>query len=304
MRESANSHAEKSCRRIWVMLLIVPMVLVLSPAVAFAAIFRRLPPPDLGSSVRYTDLDPLQFPRFDVRFPSGGNMLFGSWFPRENSAGTVLIAHGMGSSGEAHLPETLFFLQHGFSVFTYDATGMGRSEGRNMVGLAQSKQDVISAAKYLQQRGYPQPLYLYGHSMGGYGVLAALPEISARAAVCLNGFRTPIGLMHLSARRYVGFLADMVYPLLCLQNRFRFGRYGNTDALSAAGEAKIPVMIFNGQEDSLIPEKVKLHFEDGISDTINFTTVDGGHTGIWLSKEGELNEGLMNKILGFYQSTT
>lgn len=231
-------------------------------------------------------------------------MLVGSWFPRENSAGTVLIVHGMGSSGEAHLPETLFFLQHGFSVFAYDATGMGRSEGRNMVGLAQSKQDVINAANYLQQIRCPQPLYLYGHSMGGYGVLAALPEISARAAVCLNGFRTPVGLMHLSARRYVGILADMIYPLLRLQNRFRFGRQGNTDALSAAEQAKIPVMIFNGQDDSLIPEKVKLLFEDGISDTIRFTTVAGGHTGIWLSEGGQLNEGLMNRILGFYQSIT
>ena len=262
-----------------------------------------MPPPDLGQAPTYEDVDSKVYPRTEVRFPSGKHTLFGCWFPVADSRGTVLIAHGLGSSGEAHLPETLFFINHGFSVFTYDATGMGHSDGRSVVGISQSRQDVISAVGYLRKTDPHGPLFLYGHSMGGYGVLSALPAIDATAAVCINGFRKPIALMHRCARRYVGILADMAYPFLCLQNRFTFGKQGNTDALLAARQAQIPVLILNGKEDRLIPQKAKLMAEETQTGDILFRTVAGGHTGIWLSNDGRhVNESLMEMILRFFLS--
>ena len=276
---------------------------MLASSSIFHVLFRRMPPPDLGQAPTYADVDSRAYRRTEVRFPSGEHMLFSCWFPAANACGTVLIAHGLGSSAEAHLPETLFFLNHGFSVFSYDATGMGKSEGRSMVGMSQSRQDVISAVRYLRKSDPQGPLFLYGHSMGGYGVLSALPEIDANAAVCINGFRKPVALMYRCARRYVGLLADMAYPFLCLQNRFTFGKGGNADALLAAKQAQIPVLILNGKEDRLIPRKVKLTAKDSQTEDILFRTVDGGHTGIWLAEDGKhVNEPLMEIILGFFLS--
>ena len=66
-------------------------------------------------------------------------------------------------------------------------------------------------------------MYLYGHSLGGYAVAAALDEADVKAAVCLSGFNSPVQTMHGKAKEYVGVLADIEYPFLCLQNRFVFG---------------------------------------------------------------------------------
>lgn len=288
--------------RILIVTTLVCAFFMASCSAAFLVVFRRMPPPELGAAPTYAALDSAVYPREEQFFLSGENTLSGCWFPAENPVGTVLIVHGLGSSGEAHLPETMFFLDHGFSVFTYDATGMGSSEGDSIISLSQSKWDVISAVDCLRRIQPDGPLFLYGHSMGGYGVLAALPEIEADGAVCINGFRTPLSMMHGSAKQRVGILADLSYPFLALQYRLCFGREGNADAMEAAIDAEVPVLILNARDDNVVPEQARLS-TDGAYEHISVRTVDGGHTGIWLAEDLQsVNEPLMDTIAAFYLS--
>ena len=287
---------------IFVFLFSFSVLSMAASAVIFQVMFDRQPPPDLSRSMTYADPALDAYPRTTLTFPSGEQALTGFWFEAPEAWGVVLIAHGLGASAERHAAETAYFLDQGLSVFAYDATGMGSSEGDSIVGLAQSKLDVISAVTCLRQLEADLPLFLYGHSMGGYGVLAALEEIEAQAVVCLNGYRSPIRLMHSGAKAYVGLLADIQYPFLCLQNWFTFGADGNTDALSAASAAGIPVLILNASEDEVIPPAAALMPTEEMGDNICFRTVTGHHSGMWLSDAKTVNEDLLTEIVQFYRS--
>lgn len=258
-------------------------------AVAFRAFFARSPS-DLTLNLNYTDLDPAQYPREAVQFPSGGCMLSGWWYPAENTRGIVLVVHGLHSSADEHLAETVFFVENGLSVLAFDCTGAGSSEGNSIVGLAQSKLDVVAAVDYIRQRDGSLPLFLYGHSMGGYGVTAALEEdIEVDAVVCVAGFRSPVDIMYQYAKQWTGILADLEYPFLYLQNRFVFGADGNTDAAEAIEQSTVPVLLICGSEDAVIPDAVKLDETSVSGSHVSYLTVTeeyrNGHSGLWLSAE-------------------
>jgi len=295
---------KRAVRRILIVVLVLTMLSVAGSSSAFWVIFRRTPPPDLGPAPSFEDVDAARYPYEQVSFPSGENMLTGHWFPAPDPVGTVLIVHGFASSGEAHLIEAMYFRDNGFSVLVYDATGMGESEGDSVVGLCQSRWDVIAAVGYLRDNHPDTPLFLYGHSMGGYGVLAALAEVEADGVVCVNGFRSPVSLMHLTARRYVGILADFGYPFILLQNHLTFGSDGNADALETAGQTQVPVLILNARDDATVPQKAQLQPGDTEYENIEFCTIDGGHTGIWLAEDQRTaNTQLLDRIVSFYLST-
>ena len=70
------------------------------------------------------------------------------------------------------LPETMHFVDSGYSVLTYDATGTGASGGSGTRGLAQSALDLDAALTRAEQEDLP--ILLFGHSWGGYAAAAVL----------------------------------------------------------------------------------------------------------------------------------
>ena len=85
------------------------------------------------------DYDGLTLERSDF-YSEDGTRLAGYKYSRsaENTKGLVIISHGLGGGGQnAYMPFIDFFTQNGYYVFTYDATGNGESEGRDVKGLPQ-----------------------------------------------------------------------------------------------------------------------------------------------------------------------
>lgn len=271
-------------------------------AAAYRGIFARRPEPDTTLMLNYSDLDGSQYPREAVRFPSGDNLLGGWWYPSENPKGIVLVVHGLHSNGDNHLPETVYFVDHGLSVLAMDCTGAGSSEGDSVVGLSQSKFDVVAAVDYIRQRERELPLFLFGHSMGGYGVTAALAEnIDVDAVVSVAGFSTPVGLMYQYVKDYAGILADVEYPFLRLQNWFVFGSEGSTDAARAIEQSAVPVLLIGGSEDAVIPDEVRLDADNVSGPNVSYLTVTekfrNGHSGVWLSADAaEYGEELRKRL--------
>lgn len=294
--------------------------------VAFGDRYEGVQPLDLS----YSDLDADAYPRQEHVFTSGEHMLHGYWYEVKNEQGLVVIAHGLGGSSESHLAEALYFLDHGLSVFAFDATGTAESEGDSIIGLSQSKPDVAAAVSYVRQLKEQLPIYLYGHSMGGYGAVAALERnLDVQAVVCIAGFRSPLRMMHGSAKEYVGVLADLQYPFLALQNWFVFGSGADTDAVQAAAESAVPVLFICGSEDTVVPRQAQLDESCLIAENIHYLLIEqegrNGHTGLWLSDDAalyrqqlleesarsqeltvdkqrisQLDEELMDRILQFY----
>lgn len=92
-----------------------------------------------------------------------------------SAKGAVVISHGYNESAEKFREMAYWFMQMGFSVFTLDHRGHGRSH-RLSPDLAltdiESFSDYVRdlhcfVKKIVQPNTVGLPLYLYGHSMGG-----------------------------------------------------------------------------------------------------------------------------------------
>ncbi|MCM1054417.1 MAG: lysophospholipase [Bacteroides sp.] len=139
----------------------------------FDDVFSRTVLTDLTVYLRYSDVED-EYSRELLSFRSGENILQGYLYGAENTKGVVVICHGLGGGAEDYLAETLYFVDNGYRVFSYDNTGCYRSEGSNCIGLPQSVIDLDAALTYIEQepRFNGLPLLLYGHSWGGYAVAA------------------------------------------------------------------------------------------------------------------------------------
>ncbi len=233
------------------------------------------------------------YKRSQVYFDSGGNTLSGYLYAADNPKGLVIVAPGINSDSDSHLAEIMFFADNGYCVLAYDATGVCKSEGSSTVGLQQSKRDLLAAIDYAKQNPLISslPVYLYGHSLGGYAVAAVLGEADVEAAVCLSGFDSPVKTMHGKAKEYIGIIADIQYPFLYLQNWFTFGDDADATAVEAINSVDTPILICYGDNDQTIPYDLSVYSrEDEITNAnASFLEVDGeyrdGHMNMWLSEE-------------------
>ena len=204
--------------------------------------------------LRFSDTD-AAYERTTVQFPSGKNTLTGYFYGNGSQKGLVVIAAGRGSGAEDYLAETIYFVDHGWRVFAFDYTGSYASEGKSMVGLAQSRLDLRAALAYLQSSGAAQglPVMLYGHSWGAYAVTAVLNDThNVDAVVSISGFNAPMGLLAEQAKAQMGVLGAIEYPFGWLYQTLLFGKDAWVTAVNGINSSDIPVMIIHGDADESI----------------------------------------------------
>ena len=228
--------------------------------VLFHLMFGRSELNPVNLEEHYSDVDPVRYPRTPVRFYSGDNRLQGYYYEAAAPAGIVVMVHGVRDGADSHLPETLYFVDHGWTVFCFNGTGTRESDGSGIKGLAQLKLDLMAAIRYVTEDRPGCPILLYGHSQGAYSAAAVLDDFpSVSAAVCVAGFDTPLGTMYYHAHRWVGPLATVEYPFLYLYNYLLFGDEGNESAASAIAEGDTPVLLVYGSDDTTVPAPISLY---------------------------------------------
>jgi alpha-beta hydrolase superfamily lysophospholipase len=107
------------------------------------------------------------------RIEVNGAQLSALWFhatPRANIAGsvtkgTVFYLHGNAGSLRSWGDVAPTFTQRGYDVFILDYRGYGKSSG-TITSEPMLHDDVAAAYAYLRQRHPPQPIYIYGRSLG------------------------------------------------------------------------------------------------------------------------------------------
>ncbi|MBO7407955.1 MAG: alpha/beta fold hydrolase [Clostridia bacterium] len=262
--------------------------------IASAVVFRVLFPRQTGVSKYHFAYEELSAPpaRTGFSFRSGNNELQGWRYDAVAPEGVIVVVNGIGSGADEHLPEILFFLEHGWSVITWDATGVGASEGRGIIGLQQIDSDLKAFMSYFCALDIARdlPVVLYGHSAGAYAAAMSLPGNGiVRAAVLISGFDRPVELLYHHARQRVGFLADIEYPFLRLENFFLFGNGSDASAREALGRAEVPVLVVNGSSDDLVPWQFSLARDPELYTNPNIhcreitSTYQNEHSAPWLS---------------------
>lgn len=112
-----------------------------------------------------------------------GNTLRGGIYSYDNAdkQPVILFFHGMGGGYLAYMAEIEYLCRAGYRVISYDYNGTMTSDGDSLEGFCQSLPDAEDAIAAVQNMFPDAPLYVMGHSWGGYtaGCMVSLhPEIA------------------------------------------------------------------------------------------------------------------------------
>ena len=245
-------------KRKWKILITAVLLVYVCGSVAathivFSAEFHRVDAQTVSAWPLYADVAQ-DYPRRELRFYSGENLLTG-WVYGEPGEALVVISHGLGATAETYLPQTMWFVDQGYSVFTYDATGTGASQGKTTVGLSQSVLDLDAALNCVEEDSALSglPLLLFGHSWGGYAAAEILAyDHDVTASVSLSGYAVPMKMMCETASDYCGPAAYLGAPFVLLHQWVLFGSAANGSAVDAVNGCAVPILIVQGLADTTV----------------------------------------------------
>lgn len=232
-------------------------------------------------------------PREEVEFKSGGNTLKGFIYGLENDKGLLVFAHGMGGGHEGYMKELIWFVDNGWRVFGYDATGSGHSEGKGMKGLPQSVLDLDAALTFAEsdERLNSLPVFLMGHSWGGYAVAAVLnfdhKELDIKGAASISGYDKPLEMVMEFSEGLIGGAKVFAYPFIWIYNTSLFGKDLGLSAVDGINRSGVPVLIIHGTDDgtvgygrsSIISQKGKI-----TNPNAQYLTLDDSHDSMFYTK--------------------
>ena len=111
----------------------------------------------------------------------------------------IVLSHGLGAGHVQYMNEIAFFAKHGYQVFTYDVRGCYNSEGKSIGYFSNAILDLNAALKHINglKEFNDRPIFLFGHSMGGYCVnnIGEFKGYNIKACVSLASFDYPFSLV-------------------------------------------------------------------------------------------------------------
>lgn len=274
------------------------VLLVIAPysisAIVLHVVFNRRFTTDDYLRFSVDDFDGLQDERH-VFASNNGQTLVGYRYYSDNPnpKGVVILAHGFGGGGQnGYMDVSYYFVQHGYQVFAYDATGNDESGGK-VGGLEQGVIDLNSAISYASK--LPQlaslPIVLWGHSWGGYSAMCALAyNDNVKAVADVSGFHCASDMIKLKGVHYAGSMSVALLPYVRSVERSKFHQYSAACGVDAARDSDAGVLVAHGAMDSTIPLQYgyDAYYAD-FSENARFKFVlydDKGHSDILYSQEG------------------
>jgi len=162
--------------------------------------------------------------------PDEHNTIVAHYLKNPESNYTILYSHGnaVDLGGLEHLKKN--FYQHGFSIFIYDYSGYGLSEG--VASEQQVYNDVAAAYAYLikKEKLNPSQIISYGHSLG----TAIATDLA---------YKNPVAALILESPFTTAFRVKTVYPLL------PFDKFSSIDKID---KVKTPVFITHSRDDAIV----------------------------------------------------
>lgn len=230
-------------------LLSVPAV----PVIVYESIFCRRYETPQNLSYSMEDMEGISCTRSD--FESDGVTLAGYLYQgQEPPKGIVVFAHGMGGGGHiSYYPMVEYLVRSGFAAFAYDARGNDESAAKPIGGLPQGVIDLDHAITHVKNLT-DLPIYLVGHSWGGYSVGCALnlhPDVEA--AVILAGFNESEDLLRYQGQQHTGTKGNVMVALFDLYEQIKFGDYANLTALDGMGKTDADILIVHSMDDETVP---------------------------------------------------
>ena len=173
-------------------------------------------------------------------------------YEKDNSKGLIIVAPGHRDSNDIKLYEIMYFVDASFQVLCFDYTGCYTSEGSTFGGYTQAVYDLDAVLSWCDKNEQFRelPVYLFGHSLGGYAVTAVLNNNHrVNAVVSASGFDTAKEQWETSIRRFTGPAYYLIKPINLFFIHFKYGADKNLSAVSGINKAQIPVLIISAEDD-------------------------------------------------------
>lgn len=272
---------------------------IVGTLIAGSIINKRYSDPDVLESDNFYRVQKVRsdYPSLEDRdvltFECNDLTLTGYYYEATSPKGVIVFAHGInnladGNSAQLHD----YFLGCDYDVFAIDMTGCGRSEGEGIKSLHESKHCVINAVNFIKnyEKSRDLPLFLIGHSWGGYGVVAAsyyLEDIKAVAS--FSAYNVPVDMMYGFVEINTSPILRFIKPTLNVSVSLFYGEESFFGAESAIKKnSDIPYIVIHGKDDKTVPFK-----EFSLIDNVNddnypnltcFELDNISHGGPWKSK--------------------
>lgn len=269
---------------------------IASHVAVYDKVFSRFERPNYDLTLGLVCLErlPKNVSKEEVSFYSDDVLLKGNYFTCKKPKGIVLMAHGIHSGGDDYLNIVCYFLQNRYNVFSFNYKGTYDSEGDSTVGLCESLVDVDHAINYInsEKKFNKLPLFLFGHSWGGYAVSSVLAlHDNIKACACVSAMNNGYTMMVEKASQYVGKLSKTAKPFFDIYQTFLFKDYIKYDGVMGINSNNIPVVIAHGVDDKVIvfdKQSVISHKKEFTNPNVKYYIgkgLQGEHTDIMFSNE-------------------
>ena len=269
---------------------------ILAAKAAYDSFFKRYEKRDINTIFGEFDYSRVyeRLPRTTFFFPSSQWKLQGYFYPCYNAKGMVVVCHGMHAGADDYIPFIEFFVRNGYAVFTYDCQGTYASEGDSTVGMCTPLVNLDHALTYIKndKQLSQYPLFLFGHSWGGYAATSVLSiHKNIRGCAAVAPFNSGYTLLVEKGEQYMAPFSDMVridFPeeFLNAYQTLLFRDYAKYSAVKGINSTDIPVYIAHGNRDFVISfghQSVISHKDAIRSKNVTYyigTDVQSGHNTI------------------------
>ena len=175
----------------------------------------------------------------------------------DESKGVIVLAHGFGGGGHnSYMDVANYFVQNGYYVFAYDATGCDESEGEGVGGFPQGVIDLDYAINFVEglDKTKNLPICLFGHSWGAYCV-SCIPKYhpEVKAIIECSGFNSSSEEFEAQGKDQAGSYIYTMLPYIHLYEKYKYGEYSKCNALDGLASTDAKVMVVHSQDDGVVP---------------------------------------------------
>ena len=200
---------------------------------------------------------------------------------RKPALGTILFFHGNAENLSSHFIHLTWLPVEGYNFLIFDYPGYGLSSGKaSQKGRVQAGR---AAMDWLHQYD-PQPLIIYGQSLGGAiaqrVVLDKKDQVPIKGVILDSTFNSYQGIARkkLSLSWITWILQPLTYVLI-------------SDKWKASGLEKIspiPVLVIHGKDDHVVEPEMGERLFEKLNEPKQIWRIDGGqHTDVFWSHQGK-----------------
>ncbi|MBQ8573104.1 MAG: alpha/beta hydrolase [Ruminococcus sp.] len=296
-RKAVNRKILKITAVIIVAVLLLSLGMLAVTKFIYDAIFPRYDRTPLETAINISYAEIMDtYEREKVEFMSGENKLTGYIYGDGNSKGVVVIAPGLASGADEYTSIAMEFVDLGYRVFTFDTTGSFESQGKTSVGFSQEVIDLDNALGFIETDTALKdlPLFLFGHSRGGYAcAMMSMTEHDICAIATVSGVNSPMEITMEWSTNYVGPLAFTGYPALYAYQAMVFGTdIMNTSSAEALNEGDVPSLIIHCENDVTVTvdgSSTYAHKDEVENPNVEFMLYENdenaGHTTLLFTKD-------------------